>query len=206
VKIQKISKKDSKNVAVKFDNDEVLFLAYEVLVKYGLKKNDELSEDYISFLIKENRSYFIKQAAFRIIGRRPHSKKELSLKLYKKGYEKELIEETLKNLSENNYLDDFKFALQFTDEKSRKLWGKIKLKTELIKKGISSEIIERILNEKFSEDDNLSSALQLAERKLSLLSERNVPENKIQNKIISYLLSKGYEYETAKRTVDLLIK
>ena len=87
--VEKIVKKDSKNVVVHFNNDEAIILALDVFSQSGLKKNDEISDDRFSFLIRENKLFYIKQRAFRFLGRRPHSASELRVKLMQKGYEKE---------------------------------------------------------------------------------------------------------------------
>ena len=64
MKIIRIVKKDARNVVIHFDNDEVLFLAVVIFYKSGLKKNDDISDDRFSSLIRENRLFHIKQRAF----------------------------------------------------------------------------------------------------------------------------------------------
>ena len=165
MRVIKIVKKDAKNVRVHFDNDEVLFLSVDILYKSGLKKNDEISDDRYSSLIKENRLFHIKQRAFRYLGRRQHSTSELRIKLKQKGYETEYINEVLDNLKNKNYLDDTKFAEMFVEEKMKlKLWGEQKLRSELVKRGIKSEIITDVLANKISEEDKLNNAMIIASK------------------------------------------
>ena len=85
MKINRIVNKGAKDVIIHFEDDEFLILALEVFLKSGLKKNDELSDERFSFLIRENRLYHIKQRAFRYLGRRLHSASELRTKLRQKG-------------------------------------------------------------------------------------------------------------------------
>ena len=204
--IEKITKKDSRNVVIHFDNDEKLIINLEVFIKSGLKKGMGVSSDRFSFLVDENRRYYVKLRAIRLLARRPHSEKELRTKLYQKKYEKEMITEVIDELKEKELLDDYKFAQIFTEEKMRtKLWGEKKMKGELIKKGISRELIEQIIEEKFPEGNKLNDAITLAEKKIKTLLHKNLEKRKLAEKIYSYLSSRGYDYETSKEAVEKVL-
>ncbi len=206
MKVVKIVKKDARNVVIHFDNDEVLFLSVDIFYKSGLKKNDEISDDRFSSLIKENRLFHIKQRAFRYLGRRQHSTSELRIKLKQKGYETELINQVLDDLKQKNYLDDTKFAEMFVEEKIKlKLWGEQKLRSELIKRGIKSEIISDVIRNKVSDQDKLSYAMILASKKYETLRNRNVDKDVIKRKLITFLNSCGYNYDVIKEVCDELI-
>ena len=98
MKITRIAKKDSANVIIEFDNGEPLFLSVEIFMKSGLRKNDEISEDRFLFLVRENKIFYIKQRAFRYLGRRLHAKSELKTKLLQKRYESDLIDKADQSL------------------------------------------------------------------------------------------------------------
>lgn len=206
MRVIKIVKKDAKNARVHFDNDEVLFLSVDIFHKSGLKKNDEISDDRFSSLIKENRLFHIKQRAFRYLGRRQHSTSELRIKLKQKGYETELINQVLDDLKQKNYLDDTKFAEMFVEEKIKlKLWGEQKLRSELIKRGINSEIISDILRNKITDEDKLNNAMIIASKKYNTLRNRNLDNDVIKRMLISFLNSRGYNYDVIKEVCDELI-
>ena len=206
MKISKIVKKDARNVVIHFDNDEVLFLSVDIFYKSGLKKNDEISDDRFSSLLKENQLFHIKQRAFRYLGRRFHSVSELRTKLRQKGYEIELINEVLDDLKKNNYLNDSKFAEMFVEEKIKlKLWGEQKLRSELIKRGIKSEIISDVLRNIISDEDKLNNAMIVASKKYDSLKNRNVDKDVIKRKLITFLNSRGYKYDVIKEVCDELI-
>ncbi len=204
--VSRIVKKDAKNVVVHFDNDEVLFLSVDIFYKSGLKKNDEISDDRFSSLIKENQLFHIRQRAFRYLGRRQHSTSELRIKLKQKRYETELINEVLDDLKKKNFLDDTKFAEMFVEEKMKlKLWGEQKLRSELVKRGIKSEIITDVLANKISEEDKLNNAMIIASKKYDTLKNRNVEKDVIKRKLITFLNSRGYNYDVIKEVCDKLI-
>lgn len=207
MKITRITKKDSKNVSIYLENDKIILVNYEILLKSGLRKNDDITEYQIESLIKENQRFAVKQRAFRYLGRRLISENELRVKLKQKKYDENIIEEIINDLKEKKYLDDLEFANVFSYENVKnKFWGKNKIKAELIKKGIDNEIISRVLSEKFPEGNDLQNAVVLAEKKYKLLSHRNLEQKKINEKLFSFLFSKGYDYEVIKEAVEKLIK
>ena len=206
MKVTRIVKKDARNVVIHFDNDEVLFLSLDIFYISGLKKNDEISDDRFSSLIKENRLFYIKQRAFRYLGRRQHSTSELRIKLKQKGYETEFINEVLDDLKQKDYLDDKKFAEMFVEEKIKlKLWGEQKLRSELIKRGINSKIISDILRNKISDEDKLNNAMIIASKKYHTLRNRYSDKDVIKKKLITFLNSRGYNYDVIKEVCDKLI-
>ncbi len=207
MKISKIVKKDSKNVSINLDNDNVIFIDYEVFVKSGLRKNDNISENQIDSLIKENQRFAVKQRAFRYLGRRLLSENELRIKLKLKKYDENIINEIIEDLKEKKYLNDLEFANVFSSENIRnKFWGKNKVKAELMRRGINNEIISQVLSEKFPEGNDLNNAIGLAKKKYQLLSKRNLEHKKIKEKMISFLFSKGYDYEVIKEALEQIIK
>jgi regulatory protein len=207
MKITRVVKKDSKNVSIHLDNDNVVFINYEIFIKSGLRKNDNISENQIDSLIKENQKFAVKQRAFRYLGRRLLSENELRLKLKQKKYDENIIDEIIEYLKENEYLNDLEFANVFSSENIRnKFWGKNKVKAELMRRGINNEIILQVLLEKFPEGNDLNNAIELAQKKYLLLSKRNLGQKKIKEKMISFLFSKGYDYEVIKKAVEQIIK
>ncbi len=206
MKITGVSKKDEKNVVILLDDGEKLYLSFDVFMKNGLRKNDEISEDHFLLLVKENQKYYVKESAFRYLGRRPHSVRELTQKLRKKKYEDEIVGVVIDELIEKKYLDDKEFARMFVDEKMKlKLWGTIRLRSELIKRGVNGGIIDEVLNEKLPAGNDIEKAIILAEKKIKSLSYRNLPREKLVERVFSFLSSKGYDFDTCRSVTEKLI-
>jgi len=200
MKIVKVKKCGRNRVEILFDNDKNAALAYEVFLKNQLKLNQEISEEFLSFLFDEDQKYQVKQSALNYLARRQHSKSEIKTKLRQKKFDKTLVELTLDELEQNYYVDDRSFAKLFTDEKVKaKNWGKNKIKSELIKRGVSSKIIAEVIEEKFSNDLEIESGLELARKKLKKLINRKLDQKKIQTSIYSFLVSRGYDYDLCKQ-------
>lgn len=202
--IEQIRSKDGETIIVELEDKRKLYLSIEVVLKNGLRKGDNLDEDLFNYLIRENQKYFVRKKALDLLARRAHSTFELKIKLMQRKYERELVEELLRELTSKNFLNDKDFALLYVNERIllRKT-GKQKLKAELIKKGIHQEIITEVISNLDIAED-FENALLLAQKKMKSLLNRNTDKKKITPKIISFLLTKGYEYETVKMVVKRL--
>jgi regulatory protein len=205
--IERLVKKDETTVIVYLDNGNKLYLSYEVVLKNGLRKGTEISEDRFDFLIRHNKKYHIRQKTLLYLARRIHSKRELENKLRQKKYEIDLINEVLNNLVEKRIINDESFALHFADEKiNRKKWGFMKVKSELIKKGISSELIDKALKSYSTPESQNETAAVLAKKKLNIILKRESDPQKIKQKILSYLVSRGFSYDTSVEVIQSLLK
>jgi regulatory protein len=206
MQVLKIVKKGKSDVTIHFDNDSLLFLAVEVFLKSGLKKDDDISEDRFSLLIELNKLFHIKQRAFRLLGRRQHSSSELKRKLWNKDYEQKLIDKVIEDLQKNGYLNDSDFIRAFVAEKSKaKNWSIKRIKGELFKRGVASKLIDEMLSERPKEEDS-ESALKLAKKKYEVLLKRNLEPKELRNKLSTYLFSKGFDYDLIKEACDKLMK
>ena len=204
--ITRIVKKGKSDVTIYFDNDAVLFLAVEVFLKSGLKKGDEISEDRFSLLIEHNKLFHIKQKAFRLLGRRQHAISELKRKLWNKDYESSLIDEVIEDLKKNGYLDDKEFIRAFVADKSKsKNWSTKRLKSELIKRGLSFKLIDQMLTEQTKESE-FENAIQVAGKKYEILLKRNLEPKELRTKLSTYLFSKGFDYDLIKEVCLKLMK
>ncbi len=198
--------KKNNYVIVTFDNDEKLRLHYEVAVKCSLRKNDELSDEKLKSIQKTEDLFNLKNSAFRLISRRPHSSYELKTKLLKKKFNKEDISEIIHDFNSKGYLSDKDFAERFIDEGIKKKKGLMKIKSELFSKGISRAIIEQLFN-KFDDDKSITeNAKLLAQKKLETFNYKKYDANQKKQKLYSYLNNKGYSSDIIKQVVDEILE
>lgn len=203
MRILRAVKKGNSDVKIELDSGDVLYLSYEIFFKSGLRKNDEISSDRFPLLIEENKIYHIKQKAYRLLARRMHAGFELRQKLTQKEYPRNLIDRVIDELLDKKILNDYEFANQFADENIKnKLWGEKKLIAELYKKGINKQIISDVVFDKFPKGSNSNNADQLAVKKLKQLAYKNLDRIKLMQKIVTFLLGKGYDFETAKQAAE----
>ena len=205
--VERIVSKDDEKATVFFDNGEKIILHKDVLYQSGLRKGDEISLDRFSFLNNQENFYLIKQKAFRLLQRRIHTSRELYIKLRQKFSDDLLIKNCLTELQQKGFINDKEFALAFISEKQKsKKWSKAKLRSELIKRGVSSEIISEVLNQTFNNEREIESAKEIAEKKLSQIIKKENDKRKVYQKIMMYLQSKGYDYEMSSEVVRKILK
>jgi len=118
---------------------------------------------------------------------------EVKEKLYSFGLEKNLVDELLVMMIEENSLNEEKFAIAFAQGKFRiKKWGKVKIKNELKLRQVSSFCINTALDA-IDRDEYMQAIEKLAAKRLgSLKMEKNILVKK--RKLQDYLLRKGYEH------------
>ncbi|HCY77894.1 MAG TPA: hypothetical protein DHV28_18460 [Ignavibacteriales bacterium] len=207
MKIERVSRKDEKNVFVYFDNGERLILSEDTFFNSGLRKGDEISEDRFSYFIEQNIIYHIKQRALSFLARRFHSERELLIKLKSKSYEERLIKIVLSELKQRDFIDDKIFANHFVEEKlKKKLWGKNKIRAALFSKGVSASIIDEVLDEFSIDEEQNDTAFELAVKKYDKLKLRESDKRRLKQKIIAFLLSRGFDYEVSSEAVNKIIK
>lgn len=207
MKIEKILRKDEKNVCVYFDNDEKLILSVDTFYQSGLRKGDEIPDDRFAFFIEQNLLYHIKQRALTYLARRFHSEKELFIKLRQKSYDEKLIKIVLSDLKEEGFVDDKVFATHFVEEKlKKKRWGRNKIKSALFSKGVNQSVIKEVFDDFLQEDSDFDLARELAQKKLNQFLKRGTDPKRHYQKISSYLISKGIDYDTCREVCSKLLK
>ena len=105
----------------------------------------------------------------------------------------EAKEEILLYLMKENFLNEERFAKSYVRGKFYiKKWGKNKIKLNLLQKGISEKLILKSFSEINQED--YVKELKLLIEKLQPLG-KGLKEYQRKQKLIKFLMSKGYEYE-----------
>lgn len=130
--------------------------------------------------------------------------KEVKEKLFELGLRVDEIDEIIVVLIEENYLNEARFATQYTLGKYRiKHWGKNKIKYELKQKEISPYNINQAFKE-IDFDEYYKILLKVAAKHLSLQSKGNAAIKK--QKTIQFLIQKGFEMDLIKEAMDQLSK
>lgn len=205
MKIMQIVKKDSSNAEIYFDGGIKFVVSKEVIFNNGLRKDDEISEDQFLLLEYENQKYLTKKNALRLLARRHHSIFELKTKLKLKKFSSKVIEEVIADLVKLNLLNDYEFGILYTNERiNLKKYGVNKIKSDLIRKGLDNNTIKNIIEE-VGIEENTQSATLIAENKLKTLKKRGIEGPKLKQKLFSFLLAKGYEYDISSQIVNQLL-
>lgn len=206
MKILRIYKENSKRVAIEFEDGNSLSIFKDIVYQFSLRKFDLIDEKLFGE-IKEKQIFLeIRERALLLLAKRAHSKYELKQKLIQKKFDKEKIPSVLDNLQKEGYLNDLEFAKVFANERIlRGKSGPIKIKAELMAKGISRENVEEVINLFFPSEENDESALLVAQKKYNQLQKRNLESHVLKQKLYSFLLARGFSYEVAKITSEKIL-
>lgn len=128
--------------------------------------------------------------------RRPHSIQEIRNYLHKKD-KKDIAQTLIDQLIDRQKLDDYAFAKWFAEGRRRsKQRSTQMIRSELLSKGVSREIIDQTLPEfRANEQDAL---VQLIQKK------RGVARYKDDKKLMQYLARQGFAYNDIKQALSQL--
>ena len=123
-------------------------------------------------------------AALKMLMRREHSKLELFNKLKLKGYDDEIIDSAITQLTEQNYQSDERFAEAFILMRFNQGKGPVRIASELKLRGISSFNL--------SDFDWFKSAKEIRKKKFGDLDPLDFKEQAKQKR---FLQSRGFSLD-----------
>ncbi|MCU0355538.1 MAG: recombination regulator RecX [Cytophagales bacterium] len=132
------------------------------------------------------------------------TQQEVREKLLGYGLDEDEAEELIVRLLQENYVNEERFARTFAGGKFRlKKWGRLKIRGELKARGLSAYCVQKGMEE-INPDQYWETLLELAEQKNALEKEPNPMARK--QKIVRFLLGKGYEQDLAWEAVNEVVK
>lgn len=172
----------------------------ETLARYKLKTGQEIDEDEFKEIKKENDERVAFDMAVSYMEKYVVTQKGVNDYLKKKNFAEETIKNTLEKLKEYGFVDDEKFAKDYFESLSASK-GKRAIANKLKEKGVSAEIVDKIL-ENVDEEDELEKATKLAEKFVK--NRQNDP--KCKQKCLAHLIYKGYDYSVAQQATNNALK
>ena len=134
----------------------------------------------------------------RFLSYRPRSEKEIRNKLKEKRAPQEIIEKIIQKLKEHKFIDDVEFAKRWIEERVRFKPRILRLiKLELKQKGIDSETINNL---QLTINSDLEMAKELLQKRIGRV--RGLGKDKVYEKMGRYLASKGFGWDTIKKSID----
>jgi len=137
---------------------------------------------------------------------RPRSEKEILDYLAKKqknapSLTDEIIGQIIEKLKEYKFINDHEFTRFWIDQRVRSKHTPIRaIEYELSRKGIHKDLIDDALSDSEAKKEmDLKSAKELAQKKMDFY--RNLPPEKKREKVMTYLLRKGFSYDTVRKVV-----
>ncbi len=138
--------------------------------------------------------------ALRFLSHQPRSTTEIRSYLRKHGYD-DVSEDVIKRLCDLKLVDDEDFVSRWIIERAAyKGLGKIRLRSELIKKGLKKSLIDSKLSELYDDELEYERALNIAEKKIDQLD--GIEPITAKRRLGQFLTSRGYNNETIIAVVN----
>jgi regulatory protein len=149
--------------------------------------------------LKKAKSYIARYCA---IGER--SPWQISTKLEKIGLNPTEITRILDMLRAEDFLNERRFACAFANDKLQfNSWGKKKIKIELRRHQVETDLIEEALGQ-ISKELYAEKISQVLKSKLKQLSSEDDLRIK-KKKMIAYAMQKGFDFEPVQQETDRLL-
>lgn len=133
---------------VSFDEKEALILYISEIKKLGMEEQMFVSEELYHRLFYEIVGKRAIKRAMHLLEKMDRTEQQLRKKLLEGGYPNELVEEAIAYVKSYHYIDDERYARTFIRlNQDRRSIGRMKM--DLFAKGISSDTIDRAINEEY---------------------------------------------------------
>ena len=188
-------KKNKKEFIAITEDGENISLTPDAIVKYSISVG-EVDDNHLENASYESACTFALNKATNWLTASYRSESELRRYLRERKYDKKIIDYVVNKLKEYNYLSDENLANFFVEYGQNKM-GVYKMRQKLMEKGVKKDIIDKALDNIAPQDD---ICFAFAQKKLG--SNERTREN--MAKVQRYLLSKGFDYDTIRRTFNKL--
>lgn len=170
-------------------------LSENELMKSGIRIGREFSKVELEDLQNTATMDKAYMRSLDLLSRRARSEWEMRDYLKRKEYEQDIIDKIIVKLNEAGYIDDYKFASSWVENRhllksisQRKLWQELK------QKHIADEIINEILGADETDEQET----------LKILIEKKRSQTRYQDdkKLIAYLAGQGFRYDDIKNAMS----
>lgn len=139
--------------------------------------------------------------ALKLITIKDRTEKELRDKLREKNFDENITQEVIEFLKHYGYINDKRYAEHFTsDGINIKKWGKSRIRTELLHRGVDRETVEIVIEDAFMEveDDRLQMEM---EKRFGNADFSNMKE---RTRIFNFYMRRGFSAEEIKGAMNSL--
>ncbi len=189
-----VQKRDKQRVNVYLDGEFAFGVPIDVAAT--LHTGQWLSDEEIERLKALDAYARARDLAFNYLAVRPRSTMEVRIYLRRKGFDEQTVESVIQRLEELEYLNDEAFARFWIEERERfRPRGPMALRHELRQKGITPEIIDKVLA-----DVNVEVS---ARRALASRARRwaHLDEQAFRKKAQDFLARRGFPYDVIRDVV-----
>ena len=190
--ITKIEAQKRKEDRVNIYVDEKFFMAIykELVFTFNLKKGDNIDEEYLKKILKDEMFLKGKNKALNILSN--------------EDFEEDTVDDVIDFLKKYNFINDGELASKIVNTNvNLNKYGKNKIKQNLYNKGIEKSAIDEAISE-IDYDAEFENALYLAQKRYDRV--KNEDPKKAYAKIANHLAYKGFNYDIIKSVLNKIFK
>jgi regulatory protein len=187
------------------DNESSFVANDELVLKYALRPQRELTKSELDQIKGEGEYLFLKAKALDILSRRRVSEKELERKLkFTKIYGKH-TQRVIANLKEFGLIDDSSYSSSFIHTALiGGLKSKMYIKYKLRQKGVPKAVAEKAIEDELGNYDEKEAALKLAKKKYKTV--KSLPILKAKQRVADFLRSRGFGWDNINYSLSKLFR
>ena len=194
--ITKLDKVGTKQVRLFFDEEKYCLLYYNEVRRLGFHEKDEVGQQEFEELNKLL-LHRAKLKAMSLLKYQDRTRKELKDRLMRAEFPEFITEGAIAYVESFGYINDEEYVRRYMEYKAGTK-SRIQIKMDLRKKGIGTEILERIFDEyEYEEDDILEEQVKKRIRQKGSVTKENF------QKYYGYFARKGFN---SVKIIDLLRK
>ncbi len=198
-------KKNSKRWNLYVDGEFACGISEDTFLNFGLRTNDEITEETIGEIKKFDEYQYAKKSALDFLSYRIRSVKEITDKLKGKKISAGTIEKTIKHLEKLGLINDEEFAKQLVQSKTgRKPSGKAVIRQKLFQKGISKNVAEKVIDELYSPEKEKELILEVYGKYVKKLKGKDKFSRR--KKMFEHLMRKGFDVDLINELLNEKIK
>lgn len=182
--------KDKERCNIYIDGRFYCGLKLETALRHRLKVGDQIELSELDAIQLENERSQALDKAMTHLTHSMKTEKEIRDFLKKKGYVEAVADYAVQKLKEYGFLDDDEYCRQYVSSAGKNKGARL-IAYELRRRGAAEESIERALSEFSGEEDAAAAVLKKYMRGREF-SKENL------SKAFRHLMSKGFDYDTAK--------
>ncbi len=199
MQITDIVEVDNKRVKVYIDGEYAFVLYKGEIRDYRIKAGFEISENVYEEITTVLLPKRATKRAMNLLQKKDYTESKLREKLREGLYSDDCIDAAIDYVKSYKYLDDERFARDYITY-HMELRSKNRILQDLLGNGVSKDLCESLINELYSEYDSDVETEQIR----NLLNKKHYSEDmdyKDKQKIIAFLLRRGYSMESIKKAM-----
>lgn len=182
-------------------DQEFAFVLYKgELRKYGLKKDQEISEDKYKEITTEILPKRAKLRTMNLLQSKDYTRAQLKKKLIQGGYPENIAEEALDYVASYKYIDDLRYAKDYItcSQESR---SRRRIENDLRNRGIPQDILTRAWMEWDNEGNTLNEDEQIRKLLEKKHFNKTTAEQKEIQRMYGFLGRKGFDLDKIRKAL-----